>query len=222
MTGTSLDETGRASGAENADLSDGADARTGAVLRQWLLSLATDAEAALAAAIAYRDMSGAGRDQWLRDLCGEVEQVDVPRIAVFAPLLAVEEDPERRASLLTFLGSDRSLAEMQQGRQSALVGRCAEGGRIYLLAAPLYLDFVQVLACKVSRGCFQWVRHDPILAKERVPLPGARVDGVPLEIIPVKVALDELAEAVLSHQRSGEELPEGLSVLADLLHAVSP
>lgn len=198
------------------------DARTGAVLRQWLISLATDAEAALAAAMSYREMSGAGREQWLHDLCLEIEHVNVPRIAIFAPLLAVEEDPERRASLLSLLGNYAAEGQLASARQSAFVGRCEDGGRIYVLSTPLYLDFVQVLACNVSQGCFRWVRHDPILTQARVPRPGARIDGVALEIVPVKVVLDELAEAVLSHQRSGRALPEGLSVLAELLHAVEP
>src|SRR3954468_488098 len=63
---------------------------------EWLGALATDAEAALAAAVAYRELTPAGRDYWLAVLEQDAERLDVPMIAVYAPLLAVETDPDRR------------------------------------------------------------------------------------------------------------------------------
>ena len=63
---------------------------------EWLGALATDAEAALATAIAYRELTPAGRDYWLAVLEQDEERLDVPKIAVYAPLLAVESDPVRR------------------------------------------------------------------------------------------------------------------------------
>src|SRR6187551_3110033 len=54
--------------------------RSSAVFQQWLRSMATDAEAALAAAMSYRELSPSGRDQWLSFLEHDVRQLDVPRI----------------------------------------------------------------------------------------------------------------------------------------------
>src|SRR5262249_47022382 len=65
----------------------------------WLGSFATDAEAALAAAIAYRELDGPARDRWLDALAQDSERLRVPLIAVYAPLLAVESDPVRRARI---------------------------------------------------------------------------------------------------------------------------
>src|SRR5690606_9687998 len=79
------------------------DARAVQAWRQWLLSMATDAESVLAAAIAYRDLDGEGHDRWLDSLEADAPSVDVPRVALYAPLIAVESDPNRRARLLAAL-----------------------------------------------------------------------------------------------------------------------
>ena len=62
----------------------------------WLGALATNAEAALAAALAYKQLEGPARDSWLAAVEHDADRLNVPRVAVFAPLLAVESDPERR------------------------------------------------------------------------------------------------------------------------------
>jgi hypothetical protein len=49
---------------------------------EWLGALATDAEAALATAIAYRDLTPAGRDYWLAVLEQDEKRLDVPKIAL--------------------------------------------------------------------------------------------------------------------------------------------
>jgi hypothetical protein len=146
--------------------------------------------------------------------------VDVPTVALYAPLVAVEDDPERR---------ERMISEMDEGEQPsatsparALVGRCAAGTLVYVLSTPLYLDFVQVLACGVSRGIFSWVRHDPIAFVTQTPSSGDLLEGARLELSPVKSVLDDLAATVLSHQRSGRPLPEALHVLGDLLSTFGP
>ena len=72
----------------------------------WLDALATDAEAALAAAMAYKELDGPARDTWLGALEQDRERVGVPRIAVYAPLLAVESDPERRHRIHTAIGPE--------------------------------------------------------------------------------------------------------------------
>lgn len=193
-----------------------ADERSTAVWRQWLSSMASDAEAALAAAIAYRDMDAESRESWLRSLKLDAPEVDVPPVALYAPLLAVESDPERRKRLLAALGDDAEEARASS-YQSALTGGGKGAAQVFVLILPLYLDFVQVLACAVHGGLFQWVRHDPIVNVAHAPQGGDKLDGVRLEPTPVKSVIDDLAWAVLSHRRSGRALPEALEVLADLL-----
>jgi hypothetical protein len=191
------------------------DERATLLWRHWLTSMACDAEAALAAAIAYRDMDAESREQLLDSLKVDAAEVDVPAVALYAPLLAVERDPERRDRLVQAIGDDIDLA------MPSVPGRALQGtagaARVYILVIPLYLDFVQVLACSVERGRFNWVRHDPIVDHRSAPVEGARLLGTVLESTPIKSVLDDLAVAVLSHRRLGEELPEALQVLADLL-----
>lgn len=195
--------------------------RSKAVWRQWLSSMASDAEAALAAAIAYRDMDAQSRESWLDSLEMDAPEVDVPRFALYAPLLAVETDPERRTRLVLGLGPDAEVA-LPRGERQAFLGARADGVRILVLVLPLYLDFVQVLACAVHSGRFEWVRHDPIVLSSMSPKKQQMLEGARLEATPVKAVLDEVASTVLSHQRQGHELPEALEVLVDLLGTVGP
>ncbi len=192
------------------------DPRAVRVWREWLGAMASNAEAALAAAIAYRDLEPEGRERWLASLEADAPNVEVPRVALYAPLLAVEDDPARRQRLM------RAMEEGEEGaparaRHHALSGTDRAGARVAVVVIPLYLDFVQVLACAFSEERFLWVRHDPIVERCRAPQPGESVQGVRLEATPLKSALDALASAVLAHRRTGERLPEALGVLAELL-----
>ena len=190
------------------------DPRATAVWRQWLSSMATDAEAALAAAIAYRQMEEAGRERWIQSLRLDAPAVGVPAVALYAPLLAVEEDPLRRQQL-TDAFSEEPIVEPSTTPR-AWTGR-SPSAKVFVLSTPLYLDFVAVLACGVRDGCFSWVRHDPIVELSGVPSAGDVIEGAELEVAPVKTVLDHLAGAVLTHQRAGKSLPEALGVLGDLL-----
>lgn len=183
---------------------------------EWLGALATDAEAALAAAIAYRELDGGAREHWLSALEQDALRLNVPRIAVYAPLLAVESDPERRARITEAIGP-MDIAATPRSAAQGLCGRLADGSNVAVLITPLYLDFVQVLACsyRVDRG-FGWVRHDPIVDRKHAPRHGERIDGALVERTPLKSLIDDLAHAVLAHKRSGRELPEALRVFADL------
>jgi hypothetical protein len=183
---------------------------------EWLAALATDAEAALAAAIAYRELDAVARDHWLLALEQDAVRLKVPRIAVYAPLLAVESDPERRTRIADAIGPMDVLATPRSAARG-LFGKLADGSCIAVLVTPLYLDFVQVLACsyRVERG-FGWVRHDPIVDREHAPRHGERIDGALVERTPLKSLIDELAHAILAHKRSGRDLPEALRVFADL------
>jgi hypothetical protein len=197
------------------------DKRSSAVFRQWLSSMATDAEAALAAAMSYREMTPSGRDQWLAFLQGDVEGLDIPKIAIFAPLLSVEQDPARRL-LLESLAFDEVQPGTSCAGRCALVGQKSNGERVYVLVCPLYLSFAQVLACGVHDGCFVWVRHDPIVAHADAPKRGDLMQAVKLEGAAFGAALDELAATVLSHQRRGYTLPEAVYMLSDLLGEIGP
>src|SRR5580704_10611048 len=67
------------------------DPRLRSAWRTWLSALAFDAEAAIAAAFVYESLPPEGRDAWLDAVAMDIEdkRVDVPAIAVYAPLLAV-------------------------------------------------------------------------------------------------------------------------------------
>jgi hypothetical protein len=197
-------------------VSAGVDARVVDAWCEWLGALATDAEAALAAAMAYKELDDAARDRWLNALEQDAQRLGVPRIAVYAPLLAVESDPERRSRITDALGPVDVAATPREPARG-LRGVARDGSRIATLVTPLYLDFVQVLACGYNehRG-FEWVRHDPIVDRRNAPGPGAVVAGVALEATPLRPLIDELAVAVLAHARSGRQLPEALRVFADL------
>jgi hypothetical protein len=183
---------------------------------EWLGALATDAEAALSAAIAYRELDGSARDSWLHALEQDSKRLDVPKIALYAPLLAVESEPERRERITAALGpADESFTPRSPAR--GLFGCARDGMRVAALITPLYLDFAQVLACGYHPDAgFSWVRHDPIVDRRRAPQHGDSIEGIALESTPLKSLIDDLALAVLAHRRSGREIPEALRVFADL------
>lgn len=198
------------------ELTRGTDSRVLDAWCEWLGALATDAEAALAAAIAYRELDAQGRTSWLNALEQDSVRLKVPRIAVYAPLLAVEADPERRERITFAMGPAEIEATPRVAIQ-AFSARRGDGLRIATVVVPLYLDFVQVLACGYRPDVgFSWVRHDPIVETKRAPAHGHRLEGVELERTPLKSLIDELSHAVLSQRRSGRELPEALRVFADL------
>lgn len=193
-----------------------ADPRLMDVWCAFLGRLATDAEAALAAAMAYRELDDAARDVWISALEHDIDRVAAPRIAVYAPLLAVETDAKRRARLLAAIGPVQPDVT-PSSPAFALSSRAGGATRVAAIVAPLYLDFVQVLACayRPSEG-FDWVKHDPIVERSRAPRHGDVLGGATLEATPLRAAVDDLAITVVGHTRSGRPLPEALSVFADL------
>ncbi len=187
---------------------------------EWLGALATDAEAALATAIAYRGLTPAGRDYWLAVLEQDVKRLAVPKVALYAPLLAVESDAARRERISLAMGPIE-LDATPGFAAHALSGVARDGTRVAVLVTPLYLDFAQVLACGYRiGGGFSWVRHDPIVLHASVPAAGERLEGAQLENTPMKALIDDLAHAVLAHRRADRELPEALRVFADLFGPV--
>jgi hypothetical protein len=182
--------------------------------RAWLGALANDAEAAQAAALAYEQLDASGRDAWIDSLAQDALELGVPRIAVYAPLLAVEVDGKRRQRIQSALGPHESGAAPRQATR-AFVGQGRGDLRVAVLVAPLYMDFVQVMACgyRVAES-FDWVRHDPIVSMGSVPRAGERVEGVVVEASPLKGVIDELALTIVAHQRSHGHLPPALRAFA--------
>jgi hypothetical protein len=191
------------------------DPRILAAWHEWLRALATDAEAAIAAAHVYEALAPEARDAWLDALAEDAPRVGVPLVAVYAPLLAVELDPTRRDRMEVALDHVDPPSERRAYR-----GIAADGSRVVALVAPLYLRFVAVLACRYhpDRG-FAWVRHDPIQKEADAPGDGAYLEDVALEATPLKPVIEELAHAVLAQRRSGKELPRPLVTFADLFNA---
>jgi hypothetical protein len=104
-----------------------------------------------------------------------------------------------------------------RGEAYALAGWGKRGLRVATLVTPLYLDFVQVLACGYNhqRG-FDWVRHDPIVDRRKAPTFNSIIEGVKVEAASLNALIDDLAHAVLAHQRAGRSPPEALRVFSDL------
>ncbi len=195
------------------------DARSLAAWRSWLVALATDSEAALSAAFAYEALDAAGRDLWLAALDEDARCVDVPRIALYAPLLGVENDEQRRARIEAAMGEAPADA-VGRGAARALRGTTPGGDVVVVLVLPLYLDFVHEVSCRVSaREGFVWVRHEPLVGRDASSLEGLSIEGASLEAVPLRPVVDEIARAVLDHRRAGRALPSELVPFATLLDA---
>jgi len=197
------------------------DPRFEAAWRAWLAALATDADAALAAAHVYRDLDADARAAFLAALAEDVGALAVPRVALYAPLLAVETDPARRAQIERALGLAIDLGgALPTGEIQAFRGVAADRARVLALVRPLYLSFGDVLVCRyaVDEG-FAWVRHDALVELDHAPKEGVVVDDVRLEGTPLGPVVEELAHAVLAQRRRGRDLPRALGLYADLFSA---
>jgi hypothetical protein len=184
--------------------------------RSWLSALATDAEAAMAAALAYESLPADARDAWLDALDADAPSVEVPRVALFAPLLAVESEPGRRARIEARIASDPHARPAGYGEAQALRGVAADGTHACVLVAALYLDFVQVLECRYTpSGGFVTVRHDPLRHSGDLT-PFCDVDGVVVEPTPLRIVIEELAHAVLADRRRQQATPPALASFAHL------
>jgi len=199
-------------------------ARAVGAWRSWLEALASDAEAALAAAMTYAALPEEGRDAWLDALDRDRGLVEVPHVALYAPLLAVESDGVRRERIAVAIAEESATdgARDESGEPClapsafAFRGVSLEGVHACVLVAPLYLNFVQVLRCRYTpHGGFFEVRHDPL--KYAADLPRVReVDGVLVEPTPLRIVVEELAHAILADRRAERESPEALASFAHL------
>jgi hypothetical protein len=218
------DEDAKANRGHGADLDAGGaglDPRVRAAWRTWLSALATDAEAAMAAALAYESLPADGRDAWLDALDADAPTLRVPKIALYAPLLAVEGDGERRARIEIALGAG---TDMSSGVEpfapfvvSALRGVAPDGKHACVIVSPLYLDFVELLICRYTpHGGFVNVRHEPLRHVADAPRAGGEVDGVAVEETPLRVVVEELAHAVLADRRERRDTHPALASFAHL------
>ena len=221
---------------------EGPDPRLRSAWRTWLSALATDAEAAMAAALAYESLPDDGRDAWLDALEADAPLLQVPKIALYAPLLAVEVSEERRARIEGALDLGEALQRARIAKDAAggdgaededssdyapasssretraLRGITADGKHVCIILAPLYLDFVQVLICRYTpHGGFITVKHDPLRHVAEVPHgASSEVDGVCVEETPLRVVVEELAHAILADRRARRDAPPALTHFAHL------
>jgi hypothetical protein len=189
-----------------------------AAWREWLSALASDADAALAAADLYAGLAPAARDAWLDALAEDGPSLHVPQLALYAPLLGVETDPDRRARMeIAVALGDAGGAAIESPDARAFSGMTSTGARVVALIQPVYLQFVRVLWCRfVPDEGIHWARHDSLLANGHAPKHGDIVDGVMLERTPQAPIVEELAHAILAHRRRDKELPGSLREFADL------
>jgi hypothetical protein len=184
--------------------------------RSWLSALATDAEAATAASMAYESLPPEGRDAWLDALASDSEALDVPALALYAPLLAVEPDGPRRMRIEAAIASDANACPPATTGPHALRGVGSDGTHACVLVAPLYLDFVQVLVCRYSpaKGVVT-AKHQPLRNMGDLA-PVVEVDGIAVEPTPLRVVIEELAHAILADRREHRESPPALASFAHL------
>jgi hypothetical protein len=219
-----------------SDAEAGVDPRMRSAWRSWLSALATDAEAAMAAALAYESLPDDGRAAWLDALEADAADLDVPPVALYAPLLAVETNELLRARMLGVLAS-RGVAFSPPATARALHGVGPDGARVCVVLSPLYLDFVELLVCRYDPDAgILSARRDPVrhildvlgvhAGQAASPLesgvsaavrePPCVVDGVAVTEVPLRVVVEELAHAVVADRREGRSAPAALSNYAHL------
>jgi len=184
--------------------------------RTWLSALATDAEAAMAAAMAYESLPEEGRDAWLDALEADAPSLGVPAVALYAPLLAVESDAGRRARIEESLATSGDDARPSSPEPRAMRGVGSDGTHVCRIVAPLYLDFVEVLSCRYTpSGGFVTATHDPLRHTGDLAAL-AKLDGASMDPTPLRVVVEELAHAILADKRGQRATPPALATFAHL------
>ncbi|MDP9035030.1 MAG: hypothetical protein M3O50_09500 [Myxococcota bacterium] len=198
---------------------DDMDAHVRSAWRTWLSALATDADAAIAAAMAYESLSSDARRAWLDALEDDAPALRVPPLALYAPLLAVESDDGRRRRIEAAIVAASVPEVARAGETIALHGVARDGTHACMVVAPVYLDFVQVLSCRYTPGGgFVTVRHEPLRHSGDVALE-REVDGVAVEPTPLRVVVEDLAHAILADRREQRATPKALESFAHLFAA---
>jgi hypothetical protein len=184
--------------------------------RSWLAALATDAEAAIAAALTYESLSGDGREAWLEAIGTESSTLDVPAVAFYGPLLGVESDPVRIEKMHAAVATNAASAHVLESEPRASLGVAKGGMHACVIAAPVYLHYVRVLVCRYTpRGGFVSAAHDPL--RHVGDLASFRdVEGIAVESTPLPVVVDELSHAVLADRRQNRPTLPALEPFVDL------
>jgi hypothetical protein len=224
-SGTGTTEGERVSGeafTEEEAKSGEIDARAHAAWRSWLGALASDPNAAMAAALAYESLPAQARDAWLEALDTDAPGVRVPKVALYAPLLAVERDATRRARIERALhASPGAEVPSRAIGTHALRGTRPNGDHVCIVVSPLYLDFVELLVCCYGEDGIASARHEPLShLREEGEIPEA--EGISLELTPLSVVVEDLAHAVLADRRAGREPAEALGRFTHLFAASLP
>jgi hypothetical protein len=195
-------------------------ARVHGAWRTWLSALASDSEAAMAAALAYESLPPEARDAWLDALEVDGPAIDVPAVALYAPLLAVEAEGPRRRRIEARMASEPPSPPARRDEGAwALRGVSTGGTHLCVLVAPVYLDFVHVIVCRYTPGGgVLEVRHDPLRHVADVERPPVvkEIDGVKVESTPLRVVIEELAHAILADRREHRQTPDALTSVAHL------
>lgn len=196
--------------------------REHAAWRSWLSAMASDAEAAMAAALAYESLSDEARDAWLDALAVDAPLVQVPRVALYAPLLAVEVDERRRARIVDALALAQTPPSTRtRAGARALRGVGVDGKLACVILSPLYLDFVELLACLYDvRQGISFAKHEPLCHRDQVPARAtALLGGIALSATPLPDVVEELAHAVVADKRGGRNAP---AAVARFTHLFGP
>ncbi|MEO8877160.1 MAG: hypothetical protein ABI461_16320, partial [Polyangiaceae bacterium] len=145
----------------------------------------------------------------------DADSIDAPKVALYAPLLAVERDSERRNRLSASIAVSQMGAENHRKPSRAFSGDM-NGEQLTVLLLPLYLGFVEILACRWSddKGCMS-AEHEPLRTARDFQTTHV-YDGVQLAELPFDDAIEQLAHAVVTSQRRGERAPDALVPFADL------
>lgn len=187
------------------------DPRTHAAWRTWLAALAKDAAAATAAALAYESLPADARDAWLDALDADAPHVDVPRVALYAPLLAVEQDDARRDRI----SRNVTGAARRSTPPRAYVGT-KDGDRVAVVVSPLYLDFVELLFCRYDQDeGVRDARHDWLVHSSQVSVIAGEL-AITLVEAPLPHVVEEIAHAVVADRRAGRAAPPALVRYIDL------
>lgn|GEM_PF-1870897 len=190
------------------------DPRMHAAWRSWLSALATDAEAAIAAALAYASLTDEGRDAWLDALEVDAPLVAVPAIALYGPLLGVERCPTRTKRMALALGDER----LHCATDARVCLASIDDDRVCMIVTPLYLQFVDLLLCRYNpdRGVVQAHRESLIRREDAHACVMHILGDVTFCDGELRDAVEELAHAVVADSRAGREPPEALRAYIDL------